>query len=99
MEEKSFGKQLAATLITPSIPQAICARVRLSSPLTTIKSSGESLNICMHWFILPLASLIPLMFAISLARRIVVAAEILLPVLPGTLYKITGREVLLATAE
>jgi hypothetical protein len=38
----------------------------------------------------PLASLMPLMFSISLARRIVVAAAILLPVLPGTLYKITG---------
>jgi hypothetical protein len=90
MAEKSFGKQLAATLITPCAPQAIKGSEIWSSPLTIKKPSGMFFKMCMHCIMLPLASFIPATFSHSCARRKVVSAVILLPVRPGTLYKITG---------
>ena len=45
MVEKAAGKLLAATLITPCMPVAICGKASASSPLTTRKSEGRSRRI------------------------------------------------------
>ena len=89
ISEKGFGKALAATLITPSQPQAICAITISSSPLTTKKLEGRSFNIAIICAISGPASLIPAILGCD-AKRSVVDAVIFLPVRPGTLYNKIG---------
>ena len=90
ISENALGKALAATLITPSMPQASSGNTRSSSPLTIKKCSGLSFSNCITCNTLLAASLIPAIFSTSLAKRRVVDTSIFLPVRPGTLYRING---------
>ena len=71
------------------MPHAICAITISSSPLTTKKSEGRSFKIAIVCAISGPASLIPAIFLCA-DKRSVVAAVILRPVRPGTLYNNIG---------
>src|SRR6185437_2451931 len=95
--DTSRGATLDVTETTPSPPAAITATVKPSSPDSTVKSGGRSRRISMIWPRLPEASLMPPMFG-TRERASVVRASMLLPVRPGTLYRITGSSVAAAIA-
>src|SRR5690606_17616683 len=79
------GKAFPTTEIIPTAPKAIIGKVIGSSPEINKKSLGLSRKISENWAKLPEASFVATTLGQSLAKRIVVAADILLPVRPGTL--------------
>ncbi len=85
-----LGQQFAATDMTPQPPIAIIGKVWASSPERTSNSFGFFASILPTWIRLPLASFIPTTPGSSLAILTLVSADMLLAVLPGTLYITIG---------
>jgi hypothetical protein len=79
------GYALASTEITPAPPEAITGRAIISSPEITAKFSGLPFMIFIIWSISPDASLTATIFSQTLASSMHVSADMLHPVLPGTL--------------
>ena len=98
IRENSLGSALPMTLITPTAPHETMGNVRASSPLITSKSAGLFFIISSTCSRLPLASFIATIFLQSRASLTVVAAVMLTPVRPGTLYNTTGNFVAPAIA-
>ena len=78
------------TEITPAAPCVIRGNATPSSPEITRKSEGLSFMRLSIWAMSPDASFMAIILSKSFANRNVVAAVILVPVRPGTLYNTTG---------
>jgi hypothetical protein len=87
---KILWENLDLLQITPAPPAKTIGKAIISSPEITRKSSGLFFNSCIVLYHIARSFFMATTFAKSLAKRTTVEGNILLAVLPGTLYKITG---------
>jgi hypothetical protein len=89
ISDTCLGMQLDATENTPSAPALIMSKVMSSLPERTLNPSGLPARVDFTCSMFPQASLMPQIPGIF-ASSIWVLLSMLIPVLLGTLYTITG---------